>query len=214
MEDKVLRQVIGAVGQNVVSVVSYDFGIKKYMIVLKEVDTKTLDLLADIFGRGKKSIPMIFSSEDVEKMLDVFPLEFLAIQHGTVLHGKDLLADVTFEKEHMRLNLEFELRAKLVQLRMAYIADTTNKKLDFILKDSLPVFTYLGRGLLFMHDDLVSDDKLFEDIKKYYNVNLNFAKTVNELLMNKKTISLQDKKLYVNQIQEALEKLIDKVDEM
>jgi len=74
--------------------------------------------------RGKPiAAPLIMSRRYIERSRDVFCIELLDLQlnHKTIF-GADPFADLIFEKTHVRLQCERELKASLVRLRQGYIA--------------------------------------------------------------------------------------------
>jgi hypothetical protein len=69
-----------------------------------------------------------------------------------VLYGPDVLADLTISDKFLRLQTEYELRSKLIQLRRQYIpASTTVEGLKKLMADSLSSFAALFRAVLILN---------------------------------------------------------------
>jgi hypothetical protein len=69
-----------------------------------------------------KFAPLILEEEQVRRAADVFPNDFLdLVQRRALLSGDDLLAAAAVDPDHMRYQCEYELRARLVALRQAYL---------------------------------------------------------------------------------------------
>jgi hypothetical protein len=69
-----------------------------------------------------------------------------------VLYGKDLFEFVTVSDASLRLQAEYELRSKLIQLRRLYIpASASIEKLCDLMSDSLASFAALFRAVLILY---------------------------------------------------------------
>lgn len=67
--------------------------------------------------------PLLLTAEQVADSTDVFPIDFLDLaERRALLEGQDALAGVTVRRDDLRRHCEYELRAKLVGLRQAYVA--------------------------------------------------------------------------------------------
>src|SRR6185369_8674331 len=78
---------------------------------------------------------------------DVFPIEFLdMMDHRSVVAGRDPFADFDVSTRHLRHQIEFELRGKLIRLRDLYIpAADRPERLTALLVESLGTFAKLFR---------------------------------------------------------------------
>jgi hypothetical protein len=66
--------------------------------------------------------PLILEEEQVRRAADVFPNDFLdLVRRRALLAGEDLLAAAEVAPDHMRYQCEYELRARLVALRQAFL---------------------------------------------------------------------------------------------
>lgn len=91
------------------------------LVVLKRVDLPLLAALRRALrasSRRHRFAPVFWSDDDVRGALDVFPLEFDEIlRHHRRLFGDDPLAGRTVDTRHLRHQIEYELRTKLLRLR-------------------------------------------------------------------------------------------------
>jgi hypothetical protein len=94
--------------------------------------------------------PIYFTVREIEDAVDVFPIEFYHMSIARkVLFGPDVLANVTVEPENLRLQAEYELRSKLIQLRRAYIpASASVDGLKRLMGESLSSFAALFSAVL------------------------------------------------------------------
>ena len=98
-------------------------------------------------------LPVYFTVEELSDAADVFPIEFHQMAKArVVLHGKDPFEFVTVSDAGLRLQAEYELRSKLIQLRRLYIpASASVEKLCDLMSDSLASFAALFRAVLILY---------------------------------------------------------------
>ncbi len=98
-------------------------------------------------------LPVYFTVEELADAADVFPIEFHQMANArVVLFGKDPFEFVTVTDASLRLQAEYELRSKLIQLRRLYIpASVSVEKLSDLMSDSLASFAALFRAVLILH---------------------------------------------------------------
>ncbi|MBK8464693.1 MAG: nucleotidyltransferase domain-containing protein [Chloracidobacterium sp.] len=97
-------------------------------------------------------VPVYFTVSELQNAADVFPIEFhqMSIAHK-VLYGPDVLADLNISDKFLRLQAEYELRSKLIQLRRQYIPVSTSVDgLKSLMAESLSSFAALFRAVLIL----------------------------------------------------------------
>jgi hypothetical protein len=94
--------------------------------------------------------PLFMTQEEVKRSTDVFTIEFMDMrQHHRVLFGEDVFANLEIPARFHRLQVEYELREKLLVLRQAVcVAAKSERKLWDLLLRSLPSFLTLFRHSL------------------------------------------------------------------
>ena len=96
--------------------------------------------------------PLLLARADLDRSLDVFPLELLDIQarHRTIA-GEEVFAGIVATPEAVRLECEREAKGKLVRLRALYLelAGSTREIRELML-DSRKTFVQVMRGLLYL----------------------------------------------------------------
>ncbi|MEX2570359.1 MAG: nucleotidyltransferase domain-containing protein [Gemmatimonadota bacterium] len=94
--------------------------------------------------------PMMLSAEEWWNSADVFPLEYSDIRDAhVVLVGRDPFNRTRIGREHLRLQVEHELRSKKIQLREGYlVAGESPEEIGQLLIRSLPTFLTLFRAIL------------------------------------------------------------------
>jgi len=123
------------------------------LFVLKDAGFPSLQKLAPAMGwwhRQKQAPPLIMSGEELNRSTDVFSIELLDMkQHHRILFGQDVLQSITVAMHLHRVQVEYELREKLVLLRQrAVIVAGDDKRLWELLTRSAPSFVTLFRHAL------------------------------------------------------------------
>jgi hypothetical protein len=112
-----------------------------------------LQPVAQWFARWRShrvAAPLLLAPADLQRSLDVFPLEMLDIQaRHRVLAGDDLFTGLTVAPEAVRLECEREAKGKLVRLRALYLELAGSMaEIRELMLDSRKTFLHVMRGLL------------------------------------------------------------------
>lgn len=124
-----------------------------FMIVLSEEGIERLDRAFEIVKKWRKrnvAIPHFLTENYVETSTDVFPIEYLNFKSNYVpVYGKDILKDLSFRPEFIRLQCEREIKGKLLLLREAYL-ETSGKgrALKDVISQSIRAFVAIFGALL------------------------------------------------------------------
>lgn len=104
------------------------------------------------WARLGNPVPVYFTVSELQNAADVFPIEFHQMSIARkVLFGPDVLADLNISDKFLRLQAEYELRSKLIQLRRQYIpASTSVDGLKNLMGESLASFAALFRAVLIL----------------------------------------------------------------
>ncbi len=153
-------------GKNLVSVILYgsaaagDFVQKQsdynILIALERIgpaDLRDAHACVREWSRLGNPIPVYFTVSELKNAADVFPIEFhqMTVAHK-VLYGPDLVAELQISLKFLRLQAEYELRSKLLQLRRQYIpASGSVDGLKRLMTDSLSSFVALFRAVLIIN---------------------------------------------------------------
>lgn len=168
---KTLEQTLGT---NLKTVILYGSAVtndqtKKFSNInlLVVVETVTADILRSLvvpiksWRQNGHPIPQIFTEKTMKGASDVFPLEFLDIQLSHhVLFGNDPFVGLQINPVHLKHQLEFELRGKLLQLEQRYLElEGQPKQVIELLARSLSTFTALFKGILMLMKEQVPTQK-------------------------------------------------------
>jgi hypothetical protein len=124
-----------------------------FLITLTGSGVERLDMAMETVGRWRKrnvAIPLFMTREYLAGSQDSYPVEFLNMKrHYRVVSGEDVLAPLAFEPRNIRLQIERELRGKLLHLRSGYLAtEGKANKIRDLIGVSLTAFISLFIALL------------------------------------------------------------------
>jgi len=113
-------------------------------------DLQALTPVAKWWDREKQPPPLCMTRHELERSTDVFTIELLdMVQHHRVLYGEDVLKGLHIPMDLHRVQVEYELREKLLLLRQHVLVAADNKsKLWDVLLHSVPSFATLFRHAL------------------------------------------------------------------
>lgn len=140
------------------------------LVVTEDLDIGTLTAIsktAAAWAKVGNPAPLLFTAERLAKATDVFPIELLDIREcHTVLYGEDLVSGLEIDTKNLRLEIEHELRGKLIRLRQSYLlTQGKSKAVADLMTQSLSTFLVLFRAALRLFEDSVPQKK-FEALGK------------------------------------------------
>ena len=150
-------------GENIQSIILYgsavagdfhsEFSDLNVFCVLRETSFQALAALqsATKWWKGQKQPPPLFMTHDeLQCSTDVFSIELMdMVQYHRVLFGEDVLEKLEIPTRFHRLQVEYELREKLLLLRQAVsLLAKSERKLWDLLLQSVPSFLTLFRHAL------------------------------------------------------------------
>ena len=135
-----------------------------FMIVLSEEGIERIDQafkVVEAWQKRKVAIPLFLTELYVESSLDVFPIEYLNFQRNHALvYGKDILKDLSFDRELVRLQCEREIKGKLLLLREAFMeTGGKGKALRGVIAQSIQTFIAIFDALLFFKEMEIPKDR-------------------------------------------------------
>jgi hypothetical protein len=121
------------------------------LCVLRDSSFAKLQALAPVakwWDRQKQPAPLCMTRLELQRSTDVFTIELLDIQqHHRVLFGEDVVEGLAISMQVHRVQLEYELREKLILLRQqVLLAAGNDSRLWELLLHAVPSF-----GTLFRH---------------------------------------------------------------
>lgn len=161
--DEFVEKLKSSAGSNLVCVAVYGsaaseefhagFSDINLLCVVRELNARNLQDLSPAFSwwtANRYPAPLVFSRREVECAAYVFPIEMLDIrQQHHILHGEDIFQDLNIPLDRHRIQLEHELRTKLLFLRQHYLLSTQDgRKVRLLMLDTVSNFATLFRHML------------------------------------------------------------------
>jgi hypothetical protein len=152
-------------GEDLISIILYGSGAGgdyvpgksdiNFLITLTDRGIEGLDRVLETVGRWRKrnvAVPLFMTRSFLAGSQDAYPIEFLSMKRiYIVVTGEDVLAPIVFDPDHIRLQLERELRGKLLHLRSGYLAtEGKTGKIRELIGASLTAFVSLFSALLYL----------------------------------------------------------------
>ncbi len=159
--DEFVKRVREAGGANIESVILFGSAVAgnfhpglsnvNLLCILRDASFKALNTLAPVakwWDKQRQAPPLCMTRQEIERSTDVFTIELLDMQqHHRVLFGADVLSGLKIPMDLHRVQVEYELREKLILLRQhVLVAVDNDTRLWDVLLRSAPSF-----GTLFRH---------------------------------------------------------------
>ena len=163
MVDEFVKRVRQAGGANVESVIlfgsasagNFHEGLSNVnlLCVLRDSSFKSLQALAPVakwWDKQNQPPLQCMTRQEIERSTDVFTIELLDMkQHHRVLFGEEILSGLQIPMDLHRVQVEYELREKLLLLRQHVgVASDNESRLWELLLRSVPSFSTLFRHAL------------------------------------------------------------------
>ena len=227
--ETLVKELRSVCGDNLRSVVLYgsqaagDFVLKRsdynILVVLTRLTTKELLALAEVsawWTKGDNPAPLLFTWERLQQSGDVFPIELSDIkENNKVLFGEDPLQNVPISLANMRLELEHELKGKLIQLRERFLLTRGKpKEVNKLLIASLSTFLVLFRSALRLHGETSASKKMesLEALRKHIEFDDEIFRIVQGMKEGGKKTADPDPLELFERYLKAVEKIVDAID--
>ena len=232
-EDKIndfVKRVRDAAGSNLESVilfgsaVSGDFhsGLSNLNLfcVLRDSSFASLQALAPVakwWDRQKQPPPLCMTRKELQRSTDVFTIELLDMQqHHRVLFGEDVVQGLRISMHVHRVQVEYELREKLILLRQQILlASGNDSRLWDLLLHSVPSFGTLFRHALIALGD--ASPAARRDAVQALSTRVGFDPTALNQVLDVREHKAASKKIDINDLVArylaAIEKVTAAVDE-
>jgi hypothetical protein len=228
---QLVRQLTDAAGDNLLSVVLHgsavagdfhpQFSDLNVLCVMNELSSAAMRSLGAVLRWWtdlKYPAPLFFTRAELQAAADVFPIEMLDIkERRTVLHGEDPFQQLEISMALHRIQLEHELRTKLLLLRQHYMNVSDDPaRVRHLLLDSVSNFLALFRHVLIAMGETAPQSKI--EAARLLSVRQGFDPAPLEQLLHVRERKLKAEDLDPNPVFEgyllAIEKVIQGVDSL
>jgi hypothetical protein len=147
------------------------------VVVTNEGINRLEDSLA-IVKKWKKSrvaAPLVMTKAFIESSLDCYPIEFLNMKNSHILiYGENVLEQLKFKPEDLRLQIEKELKGKLVLLRRGYLeTEGGSRQLKQLISRSVTAFISIFHALIYLKQGSVPQKRrdTIKELAKLFTFN-------------------------------------------
>lgn len=224
---KRIREAAGANLESIIlfgSAVSGDFhpGLSNinFLCVLRDCSFTALQALAPVakwWDKQKQPPPLCMTRKELGRSTDVFTIELLDMQqHHRVLFGDDVVQGLRISMHVHRVQVEYELREKLILLRQqVLLAAGSNSRLWELALRSVPSFGTLFRhALIALGDDAPASRR---EALQALSTKMGFDLSPVYQLLDVREHKIDSKKIDINELSArylaAIEKVATAVDE-
>lgn len=159
--------------------------------------------------------PLLFTLKRFKNSADVFPIEFMDIRDNhKILYGENPLLDLSIVEENLRLELEHELKGKLIQISERFLMTESNPKLvTNLMVQTLSTFLILFKNALRLFDQKPPLRKMeaLEELHKHIPCDVEVFRMVERLKTGEKIKDLDMIKLFERYLK-AIENIVDAID--
>ena len=134
------------------------------LVLLTGLEPPLLERMAKVYSRWRRTlrtVPIVLTRSELQRSTDVFPIEYadMQAQHVT-LHGPDPLEYLEIAPVHLRLQLERELKSKLIRLREAFLqAAGPDRAVAQLMTQSVNSFLTLTGAALRLRGEIPPADR-------------------------------------------------------
>ncbi len=189
------------------------------LVTTKELGFKGLQLLSKAvvpWVKQNNPAPMFLIDGHLADLTDVFPVEILDMQYNhQMLYGPDPFPGLEIKKEHVRVELEHELRGKLMQLKSRFtLTEARPGLVEKLMLDSVSTFLVLCKGVLWFHGEKPPLKKMdaLRKLKEFISFDLEVFETIDKLKNGEKIRNLDVLGAFEKYLG-AIEKIVDNVNQ-
>ena len=193
-----------------------------FLVIIQSDGLINLSSVWEYLQRFRKlgiATPLVLTSSYVDSSLDTFPLEFLnMMEANSLILGEDILAELKINNDYLRLQIERELKSKLLSLRQGYMESLGSRDgIQNLISISLPAFTAIFRGTLYIKDVATGKgDSLtvFNLIEKTFKLRKGLFKDLYDIKMEVSKTNTSELISLTEEYMEAVRTIFKKIDKL
>jgi len=126
-----------------------------FIVILTDKGMENLEKAMDTVTRWRKSrvaVPLFMTKDYICSSLDAYPIEFLDVKlHHVTVYGEDVFERIELHPGHLRLQVERELKGKILHLRKRFLeTEGKEKPVRELIRVSLTAFLSSFKALLYL----------------------------------------------------------------
>jgi len=215
--------------ENLVSVISYK-GIffntttknklhENLMIVVKTINFDLLEKIQDqkkIWSKILPNPPIIIEKAEILSSLDIFPAEYMQIKANyQLLAGDDVFENLSITQENLRLQIEYNIKSKLMILREEIIIGSKDPKT--LLIQSLPLFLDSFQNILRLNNKPFKNSEpnsIIAELGKIYKIDTSLFLKLHKIIEGSEKVNNQEMKQLFNKYLSQLHNIALEIDKL
>jgi predicted nucleotidyltransferase len=134
------------------------------LVVLTPEGMNRLEDAFDLVKNWRKrnvAVPLVLTKDFITSSLDSYPIEYLNMKNNSVLiYGENVLEPLAFKPEDLRLQIERELKSKILLLREGYLESAGSaRQVRQLIGKSLTAFVAIFNAMLYLKQTTAPRDK-------------------------------------------------------
>jgi predicted nucleotidyltransferase len=188
------------------------------VVLTPEAVNKLEDSLAMVKNWRKRhvAVPLVMTKAFIESSLDCYPIEFLNMKNNHILiYGENVLEKLNFKPEDLRLQIERELKGKLILLRQGYLETEGNaRQLKGLISRSFTAFTSIFNALLYLEHESAPKHKrdTIKEVAKLFAVDAGVFLSCADIKEGLDKLSTEEVVSIFKKYMNEIEKICDIVD--
>ncbi len=187
------------------------------LLIYDQVNFNLLKVLKRIFKKFIKSLktnPVVIDINYIKSSADVFPMEFLEWKEkNLIIWGKNPFEELQISNENLRLEIEENLKGKLLRLIQSYFELEDNSiKLRLFLEKTINNFIVVFKNIIRLKSQTPPENELsiIELLSKEIDIELPNSKMIIDMKKNPKLKKSKEEiesifEGYINEIQKVAE---------
>ncbi|MBP7230621.1 MAG: hypothetical protein KBA28_01725 [Syntrophaceae bacterium] len=118
--------------------------------------------------------PLVMTRNFISSSLDAYPIEFLNMKNNSILmYGENVLDSLVFKPEDLRLQIERELKSKILLLREGYLdSEGSARKLRQLIGRSLTAFVAIFNAMLYLKQNQAPRNRreTLDEMKRIFTI--------------------------------------------
>ncbi len=188
------------------------------LVAVDRLDAEVLTSLTELcsaWSREGNPAPLLFAKETLLRSADVFPIEFSdIIQSNKIIYGANLFEGMKIEPANLRLQLEHELKTKLIVLRSRFLTTKGSaKEVEALMVSSISAFLTLFKAILRLYGENPPAKKIevLPLLAEHIKIDIEIFTIVWDLKEGKKSPDLTSAQLFSRYLT-AVQSVTDSVD--
>jgi predicted nucleotidyltransferase len=146
------------------------------LCILKSTELRELKKASSLINKFPTVNALFLNQDYIANSLDIFPIEFLDMKENySLLYGEDVLSNINVDTKNLRFQCEQELKAKLINLRQAYLRMNRDKTgLRNLLLKSFTSVLHILRNVLRLKGKIppYKKEDILKDLGSEFNIDM------------------------------------------